>query len=129
MSNPTQVPRFQFSLRWLMLLVVVVAILLALVITAEQFLLRWFLAPITFFVLPTLYLIVAIFDRGDRQSFAIGALVPASVSILGADVGRFSSFSGWIASTVWLLMMSAACGLVAVATHRWVVQNRGFGED
>lgn len=128
MSNPNPAPRFQFSLRWLMLLVVVAAILLALAVTAEQFLLRWLLAPVTFFVLPTLYLVVAIFDRGDRQSFAIGALVPASISILGADVGRFSTFSGWIASTVWVLMMSFACGLVAVATHRWVIQNRGSAE-
>jgi FtsH-binding integral membrane protein len=120
MPSPGQPPRFQFGLRWMLLLVAAAAIFLTLTVAAEQFLLRWILTPATIFVIPTVFIIVALHDCGDRRTFAIGALVPTSILIFAGDVGRLSTLVDWLSSTIWLLLMAAGCGAVAIATRRTV---------
>ncbi len=60
-------------------------------------------------VLPTPFVIAAIFGRGDIQAFAIGALVPW----LRAS-SRMSSMA------IWLLILPVICGTLAVITRRWL---------
>jgi hypothetical protein len=71
-------------------------------------------------VLPTPLVICALFDRGERQAFAIGALIPwIELFIL-----RFPSIDSYIVLTVWLLVVGAVCGTIAALTRRWVVSPR-----
>jgi hypothetical protein len=70
-------------------------------------------------VLPTPLLICAIFARGDVQSFSIGALVPW-VTLFAWMPGR----SGF-AIALWLLVLPALCGAIAVVTRRWVQRFGG----
>jgi hypothetical protein len=128
MPSPGQPTRFQFGLRWMLLLVAAAAIFLTLTVAAEQFLLRWILTPATIFVIPTVFIVVALYDRGDRRAFAIGALVPTSISILAGEVVRFSTLMDWLSSTIWLLLMAAGCGAVAIATRRTVAPTGKPGE-
>ena len=101
-------PRFQFSLAWLLIAVAVVAIALGF---ASSF--RSFIGSLLFVsaccVLPTPFVIAAIFGRGDIQSFAIGALVP------------WLTLLPWMSSmAIWLLVLPIICGTLAVITRRWL---------
>ena len=101
-------PRFQFSLAWLLIAVTVAAILMGL---ASSF--RGFIGSLLFVtvccVLPTPFVIGAIFGRGDIQTFAIGALVP------------WLTLLPWISSmAIWLLILPLICGTLAVVTRRWL---------
>ncbi len=114
-------PRFQFSLAKLMLVVTVVAIGLTLVVTIGGFLTSVFEAFV-WCVLPTPLLICSIFGRNDTQAFAIGTLVPW-FTMLTLHV---PSGSTYMPATMWLLILGGVCGLVASATRRWVVT---YGRD
>jgi hypothetical protein len=100
-------PRFQFSLAWFLIAVTVVAILMGF---ASSF--REFIGSLVFVtvccVLPTPFVIAAIFGRGDIQTFAIGALVP------------WLTLLPWMSSmAIWLVVLPLVCGTLAVITRRW----------
>jgi hypothetical protein len=59
--------------------------------------------------------ILALFDRGDRQAFAIGALIPWLAT---------SQFGSFVAHTIWLLVLGAVCGAIAVVTRRWIASQK-----
>jgi hypothetical protein len=63
-------------------------------------------------VLPTPFVICALFGRGDVRAFAIGGLVPWLTYFRGAPGNGELLFS--------LVIMAPICGVVAVATFRWV---------
>lgn len=119
-TRPLRLPRFQYSLKWLLIAVTVVAVLLGMFASfAYAF---WFVIVAIFWcVIPTPLLIGAIYGQGDLRTFAIGALVPwlafwwnPPVPPTGPYLGRLL---GW---ALFLFVMSGACGAVAVATRRWI---------
>jgi hypothetical protein len=106
-------PRFQFSLGWMLICVTLIAVALGLSITIGS-LVATLLFAIVYCVLPTPLLIFAIFARGDSQAFAIGALIPWWT--LQNWMPGASSFS----SAIWLLVMCSVCGTVGAITRRWI---------
>jgi amino acid permease len=111
-------PRFQFSLAWLMIAVTAVAILLGVTHVFGEFVVAVLFASICC-VLPTPLLICAIFARGDVQAFSIGALVPW-FTMFAWMPGR----SGF-AIALWLLFLPALCGIIATLTRRWIQRFGG----
>jgi hypothetical protein len=105
-------PRFQFRLAWIFVLTTVVAIVLWLMISLGSVV----LASLVWCVLPTPLVICAIFGRRDRQAFAIGALIPWFCLL----VVRVPVLDSFVALTIWLFVLGSVCGVVAVATRRWI---------
>jgi hypothetical protein len=101
-------PRFQFSLAWLLIAIIIVAIAIGMGSSVRDFI--GSLLFVSFCcVLPTPFVIAAIFGRGDIQTFAIGALVP------------WLTLLPWMSSmAVWLLILPVVCGTLAVVTRRWL---------
>jgi hypothetical protein len=109
--------RFQFSLRGMLIAVAVVAILIGLS-TLVAGLLVWITWTLLFVVLPTPLVVAAVYARGDIRAFSIGALLPWISSWAAGPHGN--SLLGLIGSLLWLLVMAAVCGIVAVASRRWI---------
>ena len=76
------------------------------------------LASLVWCVVPTPLIIIALFDRGARQAFSIGALVPwfALLTLRIPPAGSFISL------TIWLLALGGTCGAIAAATWRWIAR-------
>jgi hypothetical protein len=110
-------PRFRFSLAWLLMCVTIVALAFGLSVTLGS-LVATLLFAMVYCVLPTPLLICAVFARGDVQAFAIGALIPWWT--LSTWLPNASSF----AMAIWLLVMCTVCGVVGMVTRRWI---RGAG--
>ena len=72
-------------------------------------------------VLPTVAVIGAIYGRGELRAFAIGAVV-CSIPVLTTELGPMS-FAGLVVGTISQLMAMGLCGVVAVATHRWLARH------
>lgn len=106
-------PRFRFSLAWMLICVTLIAVALALSIKMAS-MLATLLFAVVYCVLPTPLVIVAVFARNDYQAFAIGALIPwwtLQTWLPGAST---------ISDAIWLLAMCSACGVVAAITRRWI---------
>lgn len=126
MSEFLNRPRFQFSLRGLLIAMTVVAILLGLIVfPLGQMIVGLLLAVLLRGVLPTVAVAAAFYGRGRVQAFAIGAVV-SCLPILFGDLGPLS-FLGLIAGLVTQLVAAAVCGSVAVATREWIVRQGGTG--
>ena len=84
-------PRFQFSLAWLLIVVTIVAVAAGLGDRRSARLRRrsLLLYLIVCCVVPTPLVICAIFGRGDVQAFAIGALDPVGNDHRPADPIRW----------------------------------------
>jgi hypothetical protein len=113
-------PRFQFSLAWLMIAISVACVILFLAATFIDFFGVLFVSTILW-VIPTPLLIIAIFGRGDLQAFAIGALVPWIAHIALRYPATGTSF---VVVSIWLLPNCIICGALAAATRRWIQSNR-----
>ncbi len=111
-------PRYQFSLWWLMVAITVASILLFLTVSVSDFL-EIAVASILWCIVPTPIVVFAIYGRGDLQAFAIGALVPWVTLI----IFRIPDLMSFFAATLWLLPMCGICGVVAAATRRWIKAN------
>jgi hypothetical protein len=105
-------PRFQFSLAWMLVFMTAIAVLLWLSLSLGMMI----LASFVWCVVPTPLVICALFARGSRQAFAIGALIPW----LAFVVLRLPPTGSFISMTVWLLALGAICGWIAVFTRRWI---------
>ena len=112
--------RFQFSLARLMIAMTLIALLLGFssVISGTILLFIW----IILYTLPACFAACMVYGRGDLQAFALGALVPC-IPLLLASPGTAPSFVGGIAMAFATLIASGICGVVAVATRRWIVAN------
>jgi hypothetical protein len=111
-------PRIQFSLKWMMIALTIACVLLFLSVTISDF------VPTTlsfafWCIVPTPLVTIAIYGRGDQQAFAIGALVPWATLIFFRTPVEF----GFFTILFWMLPMSALCGVLAVATRRWIKAN------
>jgi hypothetical protein len=111
--------RFQFSLGRLMIVVTVACVMLGVwEILPVGFVDNVVISSIVLGVIPTVLITCSIYARGDLQTFAIGALVPW-LSVLIARDGplRIWGLGAWF-------FVGGACGLVAVATRRWLDRRR-----
>ena len=119
-SLPAPMPRFQFSLARLLIAVTVAAVLLFLAVKFVGYF-EIVIASVFWCILPTPLVVFAIYDRGDFQAFAIGALLPW-LMLIALDFPLPTS--DFLAASLWLLPMWAICGALAVATRRWIQANR-----
>jgi hypothetical protein len=115
------VARFQFSLRWLLVTVTVVALLFgwSVVIGDRPFRM---LAAGLYLIVPTPLVIGAIYGRGDTRAFSIGALLPW-ISRWSDGVPTGMTLIYLLQSLTWLLLIGAVCGALAVATRRWLIRR------
>lgn len=113
-NNPL---RFQFSLRWLLIVVTVFALLMGISAVLGDGV-RFIIGIVVYVILPTPFVITAIYARGDVRAFAIGALVPwAAMWVDG--VPRSTPLS----EVIWFLFVGGLCGAIAVLTRRWIVRE------
>jgi len=110
-------PRFRFSLWWLMIAITAVCVLLFLSQTVGDFF-GFVVVSVLWCILPTPLVILAIFGRDDPQAFAIGALVPWTLIIVKSPFAM--SFVGL---SIWLPILCTVCGIVAGVTRRWIRAN------
>ena len=113
-------PRFQFSLGWLMIAITAVAILLFFAVTFAGFI-GAALGSVVWCIVPTPLVVCAIFGRGNVQAFSVGALVPWLTMI----TTRIPSAASFFSMTIWLLILGGICGSVAIATRRWLERHGG----
>jgi hypothetical protein len=111
-------PRFQFSLGKLLLAITVVAIVLFLATHVASFIEMVFFT-VTACIIPTPFVIGAIYGRSDVKSFSIGALIPWFAAITVHYPGPLAA----ILELIWLVATGAICGAVAVMTRRWIFRN------
>jgi hypothetical protein len=116
-SRPlVSLPRFQFSLFWLMIVVTLVAVILGLGWSlGSLFLDVIFLAVCC--VVPTPLVICVVFGRGYLRAFAIGALIPWIILI------PWGSRSATLIILALTVVLSGTCGLIAAGTWRWIRQT------
>jgi hypothetical protein len=109
-------PRIQFSLKRLLIAITAACVLLFLSVTFKDFV-PASLAFAFWCIVPTPVVIFAIYDRGDRQAFAIGALIPWISLLFFRVPGSFT----YLSVLFWLLPMCAICGMLAAKTRRWII--------
>lgn len=120
---------FRFSLRWLLIVVAIVAFLMGLFsFGAGQAIAVWILVAVLRGVLPSMALVGCIFGRGDWRAFSLGALV-ASVPVVVGSTG-LAVLSPWssIAAVASQLLHCVLCGGGAVGCRRWL-SRRGLASD
>ena len=101
----------------LMVAVTLIAILLGLAVTFGGFVEVVFVS-LVWCILPTPLVVFAIFGHRDLRSFSLGALIPWLV-LMFARI----PLNSVIGATIWLLAMGGICGVLAVATRRWLESN------
>ncbi len=112
-------PKLQFSLARLMIIVTGIAVLLFLATKVASFF-EIVLFSFVACVVPTPLVICGIYGRGDVRAFSIGALIPW-IALIAL---RFPEAFGGFFEMIWLLTMGGVCGVVAVLTRRWVWRDR-----
>lgn len=105
--------KFQFSLLWLLVTVTIVAIVLGLGASLGEFLSDVLYLSVCC-VVPTPLIICVVFANGHTRAFAIGALVPW-LMVLPWSPDRAS-----VLFLILTLILSAVCGVLAVAAWRWI---------
>ena len=124
--QPKGLPRFQFSLRWLLIGVTVVALFLGLTSLLGEGLFELIFVAAIFCILPTPLVVVTIFGHGELRTFAIGGLVPwLWFWVNGEPFSQLSIIETLIIGT-WLPATGAVCGVIAMTTHRWLVERGGI---
>lgn len=118
MPDSSRVPRWQFSLRWLLVAVTLVAVALALGVFGLLSLLCGILLR---GVLPTISAICAVYSRGDVRAFAIGAVIAFIPLLVGGTESH--NFTFLVGTTLSQALAVGLCGLVAVAVRRWLVKH------
>jgi hypothetical protein len=126
-------PRFRFSLRAQMILVTAVALILGL-FAAGGWQIAWVLLHgLVYCLAPTPLVIIALFGRGELRTFSIGALVPwvgawtqsppSFALVYNPGLSALQMFGWMLGSTIFMLVSSVACGVLAVFTTRWIAKT------
>lgn len=115
-------PRVQFSLRWLLLAMTMVAILLGITVIVGDTIVYFLYLAITVCLLPTPLLIGIIFGRGDVRAFSVGAILPwvALWANLTPDLPGHWFMWRAVIMTMFLVFTGMMCGLFAVVSRRLV---------
>jgi hypothetical protein len=117
-TAPPSVPRFQFSLRWLLVVMTVVAVVFGFSAVFGE----GFFANILFALFPTPVVVAIIYARGELRTFAIGSVIP------WLYLAHLSDNPVQIETIIWLFVLAGLCGAIAIATRRWIERN-GYGGD
>jgi hypothetical protein len=117
--SSTDPSRFQFSLRWLLIAMAVIAVLLGISVIAGDYVNALVVRPLVLLVVPACLLVIVVYGRQDLRAFGIGGLVPY-VTILADKFPGTPLFGGNFTSRIWTLLLVVACGAAAVATRRWI---------
>ena len=110
-------PRFQFSLGWLLIAVTVICVLLGLADLLDG-LIELVIGTLLWCAIPTPLVICTVYGSGDYRAFSIGGLIPWVSAMFGTP-----QLSGIGLGPLLLIIPSAICGVLAVATRRWVVRR------
>jgi hypothetical protein len=131
--EPPSPRRFQFSLRAQMVAVTTVAVVLGLLVVLGQTVGWMLFYAIVYCLLPTPLVIGALFGRGELRTFAIGALVPWIVmgrqplpvypTLRSAGSSPAQAVAWMVGSTFFMVIVGAGCGVLAVATRRWIERS------
>ncbi len=128
--SPIAWPKFQFSLRSQLIAVAIVAVILGLFVTVGQSFAQLAYYGILGCLLPTPLVICALFGSGELRTFSIGSLVPwltfvhpQPLTIASQYRTPVSLFGLMLGSAVFMLILAVACGVLAVATRRWIERN------
>jgi hypothetical protein len=115
----------QFSLRFLLIVVTIVALISPLLpmlgVPMAGVLLPWLLSVAT----PICLVTAAIYCRGRRQTFFLGA---AGAALMAVFSQRAFTLAAGYESLLWAVMLLATylvCGCLALAT-RWLIERRGW---
>jgi 4-hydroxybenzoate polyprenyltransferase len=120
-------PPWRFGMRTLLIVVTVVALASPLMPNYGRPIADLLVGMLTLVVVPVCLLTAAVYSRGMRQTFFLGAALASLVWVLSAASGQLRGASAglWLfSSLVWLLMCALSGGL-AVATRRFI-QRRGW---
>jgi hypothetical protein len=116
-------PKFRFSLRWLMIVVAIAAIALVLFsLPLLHAVAVWIATAVFRGVVPTMALVGSVFSRGDSRAFSLGVLVASVPVVLGAIGLSAFHASGVLLAAASQLFYCVVCGAVAVASRRWLVR-------
>lgn len=122
MSNPARAPWFRFSLRWLLIVVAIVAVVFGVFsVSVGQALVIWLLTILLRGGLPTIVLVGAVFARGNWRAFSLGSFVaclPFAVAQGGTPDGLVPAIAAFGSQAVYILV----CGGIAVAAREWLVR-------
>lgn len=117
--SSTAPSRYQFSLRWLLIAMAVIAVLLGISVIAGDYVNALVVRPLVLLVVPACLLIFVVYGRQDLRAFGIGGLVPY-VTILADKFPGTPFIGGTFISRIWILLLVVACGAAAVTTRRWI---------
>ena len=126
-SRPTAFPPAppRYSLRFLFIVITIAALISPLLpmigIPMASVLLPWLLSVAT----PICLLTAAIYSRGHRQTFFLGA---AGAALMAVFSQRAFTLAAGYESLLWAIMLLATylvCGCLALAT-RWLIERRGW---
>jgi hypothetical protein len=118
-TNHCSMPRFRFSLWWLMAAITAASVFLFISVSFGGFI-AVVIASTLWCIVPTPLVVIAIYGRGDLKAFAIGALIPWVMLISM----RYPAEGLFLAASIWLLPLCAICGVLAAATRRWIQPHR-----
>jgi hypothetical protein len=121
MSDSAGLPdqRFQFSLRGLLVVMTLAALVFGLSAAGVYYL----VAYVLYVVFPVPLVMAVIYARGDVRAFAIGGIVPWATMTFGATAARNGRVE--FGTIIWLVVVGGICGATAVWTRRWI-QRSGF---
>lgn len=128
MMNIRPPSRLQFSLRWLLAMVAIVAVLLGLLsFSVGQFVVGVCLLVVLRGIVPTAAVVGAVYARGDLRAFAIGALVPCISAMMSGD----EPWNRWgpVFGVALRLTTVALCGSIAVVLRRQIGRPERAGDN
>lgn len=117
--------RLQFSVLAMLIVVTVVAAVSPLLPYAGQQLVKSILSMLAFVVLPVCLGAFALYCRGRRQAFFLGAAAASAAYVLALGLQNRSSVGGVVEALVLQLASCGICGYLAVRIRQFV-QRAGW---
>jgi hypothetical protein len=123
-SSAQRRPQFQFGLRSLLSLVTVVALISPLIPGYGEVILTGLLVTLLFVVVPIALGTFALYCRGHRQTYFLGAFT-ASLGLWMYSGVALRGLDSIVALAIVQVIACAACGYVAVVVRRFI-ERRGW---